>query len=426
MGIIDNLLRDVALPRMVRVRQVFADKALADVAAALRAELQAPVIADRIRKGARIAVAVGSRGLADLPLVVRGVVDKLRQRGAVPFIVPAMGSHGGASAEGQTALLAALGVTEASAGCPVVSSMDTVELGRLPNGLPVYMDKESMQADGIVVINRVKPHTSFSGPSESGLVKMLSIGLGKQKGAESCHAIGFAHMAQNIVDMAKVKLKHAPILFGVATVENANEKISRVAAVPAEQLIDLDAELLQEAKRNMPKILFNPLDVLVIDQMGKEFSGTGTDPHITGRTSTPYVETEQKVTRMVVLDLSDKSKGNATGMGLADICTRRLAEKVDEEATYANHLTSTVVWHAKVPMTMASDRRAIQAAVKTCNVPDRDRLRIVRIPNTLHLEQIEISEALLGEASRHPSIEVLGEPRAWAFDAQGNLTDLVH
>jgi len=426
MSTIDDLLRHIALPRMVRVRQLFADDALADVAAALREEMRATPIAALVKPGARIAVAVGSRGLADLPLVVNVVVDELKQRGARPFIVPAMGSHGGATAEGQTALLAALGVTEASAGCPIVSSMATVELGRLPNGLPVYMDEQAMQADGIVVVNRVKPHTSFSGPSESGLVKMLSIGLGKQKGAESCHALGFAQMAQNIVEMARVKLQHAPILFGVATVENAYEKISRVAAVPASDIIARDAELLQEAKHNMPCILFNPLDVLVVDRMGKEYSGTGMDPHITGRTSTPYVETRQQVTRMVVLDLSDKSKGNATGMGLADICSRRLVAKVDYDATYANHLTSTVVWHAKVPMTLPSDQRAIQAAVKTCNVPELARLRMVRIPNTLHLEHVEISEPMLDEAARHAQIEVLGEPRPWPFDADGNLTDLGH
>lgn len=424
MNLIDNLLRDTPLPRMVRVRQVFRDDALADVAAALRAEIAAPAIAQRIKPGARIAVAVGSRGLADLPLVVHVVVDELKRRGAQPFIVPAMGSHGSATAEGQQALLAALGVTEASAGCPIVSSMETVELGKLPNGLPVYMDKQSMLADGIVVINRVKLHTSFSGASESGLVKMLSIGLGKQRGAESCHAEGMEHMAQNIVDMARVKLKHAPVLFGVATLENASEKISRVAAVPAESLVERDAELLVEARRNMPSIPFTPLDVLVIDRMGKEFSGTGMDPHITGRTTTPFVTVAQRVKRMVVLDLSDKSKGNATGMGLADVCTRRLADKVDYEATYANHLTSTVIWHAKVPMTLPTDRRAIQAAAKTSNVPDLAALRVVRIPNTLHLEHLAVSEAMLDEAARHPAVEVLGDPQPWAFDAEGNLTDL--
>jgi len=426
MGIIESLLRDVELPKMVRVRQLFPSDALEDVAGALRAELGAPAIAGRVSKGARIAVAVGSRGLADLPLVVSTVIDELKRRGAAPFIVPAMGSHGGATAEGQTGVLAALGVTEASAGCPIVSSMETVQLGTLPNGLGIFMDRNAMQADGIVVINRVKPHTSFSGSHESGLVKMITIGLGKQKGADACHALGFAEMTKNIVDMAKVKLQKAPILFGVATVENAYEKISRVAAVAAEDIIAREEQLLLEAKNNMPSIRFNPIDILVVDQMGKLFSGTGTDPNITGRASTPYLETRQQVGKMIILDLSDKSKGNATGVGLADVCTRRLFDKIDLAATYANHITSTVIWHAKIPVIMDTDRLAIQVALKTSNVADRSRLRVVRIPNTLHLEHIEISESLLDEARRDPGIAVTGEPREWAFDAQGNLTDLAH
>jgi uncharacterized protein (DUF362 family) len=424
MGIVESLLQDVALPRMVRVRQLFADDALQDVAGALRSELRAPVIAERIRKGARVAVGVGSRGLADLPLVVNVVVDELKRRGALPFIVPAMGSHGGATAEGQTAVLAALGVTEASAGCPIVSSMETVQLGALDNGLSIYMDRNAMQADGIVVINRVKPHTSFSGSHESGLLKMITIGLGKQKGADACHSLGFAEMTKNIVDMARVKLQRSPILFGVATVENAYEKISRVAAIPAEDIVAREEQLLLQAKKAMPSIRFNPLDLLVVDQMGKQFSGTGTDPNITGRASTPYLETRQKVAKMVVLDLSDKSNGNATGVGLADICTRRLFDKIDLAATYANHITSTVLWHAKIPVIMDSDRLAIQVALKTSNVTDRSRLRVVRVPNTLHLEHIEISESLLDEARRNPGISVIGEPKEWAFDPQGNLTDL--
>lgn len=426
MAIIEKLLRDVPLPQMVRIRQNFPADALPDVAAALRDELRAPAIAGRIRSGARIAVAVGSRGMADLPLVVRGVVDELRARGAEPFVVPAMGSHGGATAEGQTAVLAALGVTEASAGCPILSSMETVELGALPNGLPVLMDRHAMEADGIVVINRVKPHTSFSGPSESGLVKMITIGLGKQGGADSCHALGFGQMAQNIVEMARIKLARTPILFGVATVENAYEKIARVAAVPAEAIVERDAELLQDAKGRMPRIPFDPLDVLVIDRMGKEYSGTGMDPNITGRASTPFVETRQRVARMVVLDLTEKTHGNATGMGLAEFTTRRFFDKIDFEATYANHITSTAVAHAKVPMLMESDRLAVQVAVKTCNLPDRGAVRLVRIPNTLHLEHIRISESLLDEARAQPGITVLGEPEPWAFDARGDLTDLEH
>jgi hypothetical protein len=421
MDILTSLLQNVALPRMIRVRQIFPDDALPDVAGAIRQQFREPAIAGRIGATKRIAVAVGSRGLADLPLLVSVVIDELKARGALPFIVPAMGSHGGATAEGQSALLAALGVTEASAGCPIVSSMSTVELGRLPNGLAVLIDEMAMQADGIVVINRIKPHTSFSGPSESGLVKMIAIGLGKQKGADSCHAAGYGQMAGNILDMARIKLAKAPILFGVATVENAYDRIAKIRLVPAEEIMETDQRLLLEAKANMPCISFNPLDVLVVDQMGKEFSGTGMDPNITGRASTPFIVAKQTVSKMVVLDLSETTRGNATGVGLADICTRRLVDKIDFGTTYANHITATALGGAKIPMTMASDRLAIQAAVKTCNAKDVGRLRLVRIRNTLHLDTIRISEAMLGEALRHPDIAVDGEPEEWEFGSLGNL-----
>ncbi|MDH5556161.1 MAG: nickel-dependent lactate racemase, partial [Alphaproteobacteria bacterium] len=380
MKVIEGLLKDVALPRMAPVRQLFDGTEEKDVAGAVLAEIAKPGIAERIRPGMTVAVGVGSRGLAELPTLVRATVEGLRARGAEPFIVPAMGSHGGATDEGQAALLAKLGVTAESVGCPIRSSMGTVELGRLPNGLPILMDRLAMQADGIVVINRVKPHTSFSGEIESGLAKMITIGLGKQQGAESCHAQGFGMMAENVVEMARIKLGIAPILFGIATVENAYDRIRHTEAVPAEEILAREPELLRMAKANMPRVLFNPLDVLVVDLIGKEFSGTGADPNITGRPGTPYLKTELEVGRLVYLALSPKSGGNATGMGLCDVTTRALFDGVDFAATYANHLTSTVLTGAKVPMMMDSDRRAVQAAIKTCNAPDMGRLRVVQIP----------------------------------------------
>lgn len=421
MEVIADLVRDVVLPRMAPVRQIFDDTTLPDVEAALRRSFRETDLGGRVAKGARIAVGVGSRGLAELPLLVRVTIDELKAMGAVPFIVPAMGSHGGATAEGQQNLLAALGVTEESAGCPIRSSMEVVHLGTLPNGVPIYMDKIAMEADGIVVINRVKPHTSFSGAIESGLAKMITIGLGKQKGADTAHAAGFGVMYDTIVEMTKVKLRETPILFGVASVENAYDRICVAEVVPAEAILDREVELLARAKEEMPRILFTPLDVLIVERMGKEFSGTGTDPHITGRAGTPYIQPKQKVSRFAILDLGERSGGNATGLGLADFCTKRLFEKIDFRAFYTNHITSTAMAGAKIPMIMENDRMAVQGAVKTCNAPDPARLRVVRIPNTLHLERIWISEALLDEAAANPQIEVLGEAEDWRFDATGRL-----
>ncbi|MHC1761238.1 MAG: lactate racemase domain-containing protein [Negativicutes bacterium] len=424
MGIVTELLQDIPLPKMVRISQNFSTFAIQDVAATLREELRKPTIAGRVKKDMRIAVAVGSRGVADIPLIVRIVVEELKKLGGKPFIVPAMGSHGGATAEGQAAVLAALGVTESSAGCPIISCMDTVELGVLENRLPVLMDKNAMQADGIVVINRVKPHTSFSGANESGLAKMITIGLGKQKGADSCHMLGFQHMEKLIVEMARIKFQQAPFLFGVGIVENSYDKVAKIAAIPAEEIIECEKQLLVEAKKNMPKILFNPLDILVVDSMGKEFSGAGCDPHVTGRASVPYITMRQQTTRLVVLDITDQSHGNATGMGLADITTRRLVDKIDFDFTYANVLTATTVQAARIPLTVETDRLAIQAAVKTCNVAEKSRIRMVRIPNTLHIGHIYISECMLEEARQQSNITVLDEPAEFVFDAAGNLADI--
>lgn len=424
MGIVAGLLKDTVLPRMVRARQSFPAGEVGDVAGALREELRKPSIAGRVRGKRRIAVAVGSRGVAQIALIVRVLVEELKALGAEPFIVPGMGSHGGATAEGQAQVLADLGVTEAGAGCPIRSSMDVVELGALPNGLPVYMDRNAMEADGIVVVNRVKPHTAFSGSIESGLVKMITIGLGKQKGADSCHAFGFGHMERNMIDMAKVKLARAPFLFGVGTVENAYDRVAKIVAVPAEEILGTEPALLAEARANMPSIPFDPLDVLIVDRMGKEISGSGMDPNITGRASNPYIKVTRRTTRMAVLDLTAASRGNAVAVGLADVITRRLFRKIDFEHTYANVLTSTVTRSGMIPLIMENDRLAIQAAVKTCNALDMGAVRMVRIRDTLHLEEIRFSECLLPEARGNPRLSILGPPEEIRFDGEGNLPDV--
>ena len=342
MNIIKELLKDVPLPKMVKIRQTFNADEILDVSAALSAALVESGQLAQIRPGMNIAIAAGSRGVAQIATLVRTTVAEVKKLGANPFVVPAMGSHGGATGAGQAEVLAHLGITEEYVGCPIVSSMEVVEISRLPNGMPVYIDKNAYQADGIIVINRIKPHTAFRGPNESGLVKMITIGLGKQKGAESCHAYGFKYMHDLIPAMAKEMLQLAPILFGIATVENAYDHVAKVVVAGAAELIETDRRLLIEAKAAMPRIEFSPIDVLVIDEIGKDVSGDGMDPNITGRYPTPYPTGGPEVSKMVVLDLTEKTGGNANGVGTADFTTKRLVNKTDFQALYANGITSTV------------------------------------------------------------------------------------
>jgi hypothetical protein len=421
MDVIKELLRGIPLPRLARIRQVFAASEVADVAGTLKDQLAKPGVIDTIKPGMQIAVGVGSRGVAEIPTLVRVTVDEIRKQGGKPFIVPAMGSHGGATAEGQREVLASLGVTEATVGCEIRATMEVVEIGRLDNGLPVYMDKFAHDADGIVVINRVKPHTAFRGEHESGVVKLITIGLGKQKGAESCHAFGFRYMAEHIVAMSAISLARTPILFGVATVENPYDHIARIAAIPACRLVETDKELLIEAKANMPRIMFDQFDVLIVERLGKDISGDGMDPNITGRYATPYASGGPDIAKIAVLDLTPATHGNANGMGAADFITRKLADKIDFKMVYANGLTGTAINFTRMPMVLDNDRDAILAAVKTCNAQNLSRARVVRIRNTLHLGEIFISESMLAEAQANPAIEILSPATDLVFDAAGNV-----
>lgn len=421
MDIIKELLKDVPLPRMVKIRQTFNADEILDVSAALSTALVDSGQLKQIKPGMNIAIAAGSRGVAQIATLVRTTVAEVKKQGANPFVVPAMGSHGGATAAGQAEVLAHLGITEEYVGCPIVSSMEVVEITRLPNGMPVYIDKNAYQADGIIVINRIKPHTAFRGPNESGLVKMITIGLGKQKGAESCHAYGFKHMHSLIPAMAQEMLKLAPIMFGIATVENAYDHVAKVVVAGAADLIETDRQLLIEAKAAMPRIEFSPIDVLVIEEIGKDISGDGMDPNITGRYPTPYPTGGPEVSKMVVLDLTEKTGGNANGVGTADFTTRRLVNKTDFQSLYANGITSTVVRPNAIPMTLDCDLDAIRAAVKTSNALDLSKVRLVRIKNTLQLGEIMISEAMLPDALSLANVTICSEPFEMQFDEQGNL-----
>ncbi|MEK8129865.1 DUF362 domain-containing protein [Paenibacillus filicis] len=421
MSVLRTLLQDIPVPQMVRIRQKFDGSKLENPVQVLKEELAKPGSVDRILPGQRVAVAVGSRGVANLAELTRATIEAIQAAGGEPFIVPSMGSHGGATAEGQKDVLHHLGVTEEAMGAPILSSMEVVQIDQLPNGLPVYVDKYAYEADAIVVINRVKPHTAFRGRIESGMLKMIAIGLGKQKGAEACHQLGFKYMAENVPAMARIMIDKLPIVFGVALVENAYDETCIVEVLPAEKMEEREVHLLEVAKARLPKILFDQIDVLVIDYIGKNISGDGMDPNVTGRYPTPYAHGGPDVSKMVVLDLTPETKGNANGVGTADFTTQRLVDKTNLAATYANGLTSTVCAPTKIATTLENDYYAIKAAVKTCNILDYTKCRLVRIQDTLHLGEIEISVNLLEEAQQHPDIEVISEPYELPFNEQGNL-----
>ncbi|WP_417722941.1 lactate racemase domain-containing protein [Salipiger sp.] len=425
-----KLLEGTRLPRMAPIRQRFEAVEAGDPAEAVRAAMRASDCAAQIRPGMSVALTVGSRGMAALEALVPAIVAALRAAGAEPFIVPSMGSHGGATAEGQIKVLAKLGITEQSAGCPIRSSMETVEVGRLDNGMPVRIDRLAQEADGIVLFNRIKPHTSFRHSNESGLIKMLAIGLGKQSGAENCHSRGIDWLGRLIVDMARVKLERAPILFGIGTIENAYDRLSEAVVLPREGMIEAEQPLLQKAMRNMPRLPLGspegalasgPLDVLVVDEIGKEFSGTGMDPNITGRASSNALSGGPDIARIAVLDVSERSAGNANGVARADIITDRLFDAYDREAVYANCLTSNMPNSGALPIAMPDDRSAILAAIKTCGAPDPDRITMLRVPNSLHLEYMLASETMLPTLAERPGVKILGDPEEMAFDDRGRL-----
>jgi len=414
---------NVPMPRMVPVRQKFPSFEIKDVAGEVKQLFARDERVKRIKKGDKIAVAVGSRGIRSIDLIVRALIDELKNLGAEPFIVPAMGSHGGATAEGQTRVLAGYGITEETMRVPIKSSMEVEQIGRLDNGLPVYLDKYALSSDGILVVNRVKPHTAFKAEYESGLLKMLAIGLGKHKGATAFHACGFDMFGTVLPQLGQVVIEKAPILGGLAIIENAYDRTARMELVWKEDLVQREKELLVEAKKLMPKILLNNLHLLIVHEIGKDISGSGMDPNITGRSASPHFHQDDglKVDKIVVLNLSPASGGNATGIGVADVTTKKVVDAMNLDYTYANVITSMVLSSAKIPVYMPSDYEAIQVALKTSLRVQHPNTRIVWIKNTLLLEKIYVSEPLLPEVQNHRQLEILGDPMPLQFNEHGNL-----
>lgn len=408
---------------MVEIRQKFDDTHIPveQIPEVIKDQLGQEKIASKIKKGDRIAITVGSRGIANIPLITRSIADVVKSRGGIPFVVPAMGSHGGATAEGQREVIEGYGVTEEAIGCKIIASMETVEIGKNADGGPVRMDKNAYEADGIIVAGRIKPHTGYRGDYESGLMKMMAIGLGKQAGAELIHQEGFKYMAYNIPLYGKAILKHANVIAGLAILENAYDRTRELIGLTPDEIITEEPKILPRAKSYMARILFDTCDVLVIDKIGKNISGDGMDPNISGRFPTPYATGGIDAQRVSVLGLTEETHGNGCGIGLADFTTQRLYKEFDFEKTYPNAITNTVSGEMKLPMILYNDKQAIQAAIKSCNEIDRSKPRVVRIADTLSMEKLMISEFMMEEAKKNPNIEILGEPEPMIFNSEDNL-----
>ena len=408
---------DFAIPKMIKVKQNFEDHKIEDVALAVKNEILKPEITQTIKSGASIAIGVGSRGVANIDIAVKSLVTSLKELGAVPFIFPAMGSHGGGTVENQTALLAGYGVTEDKVGAEVRATMETVVPIVLEGGAKVHMDKFAYEADGVILINRVKPHTNFRGAIESGIVKMMTIGMGKINGASELHGTyPMSNFGSALPNAAKHLLEKINFLFGVGLVEDAYDHTAIVEAIPSDQLFDKEANLQAMAKKLMGKICFDQIDVLVIDEIGKEISGGGGDPNITGNKNEPGFE-KPNVSKIVLLDLTDKTKGNATGFAAADVITKKLFDKIDFPTTYANVVASSKLEGGKIPIPMKDGDQAVRLALKTLNGIDPMNARVVRIKNTLKLAEIYVSEPMLKDVDANSMLEAITSPADMSFNS---------
>jgi hypothetical protein len=416
---IEALLAGIPIPRMARVEQHFTAVTLENYAGVLREKLEKD--ARGIKPGMKIAVTAGSRGIYGIDRILGIVVDFLKSRKAEPFIVTAMGSHGGATIGGQLDVLTSLGITEEAMGCRIVPGTDSERINTLPGDIPVMFDKAALGADGVVAVNRIKPHTGFRGKYESGLMKILAIGLGNHMGANYIHNCSEGEISAKIEAIATDILARVPVLFGVGILENCEDKIGHIEVIPAKDIPRREAELLKQARTMLPEIYFKNLDLLIVDRIGKNISGGGMDPNITGGFSAPGVETTPRPRFITVLDLTDETHGAAFGIGDADTTTRRLFDKIDFETTYPNCLVTRTPKLVKIPMIMGSQKQAILAALKMLPSAEPEKLRVVRIRDTLHIDTIWVSGALVNEADIYPGVTILEKPADMNFNAQGNL-----
>ncbi|HUR55146.1 MAG TPA: lactate racemase domain-containing protein [Gemmataceae bacterium] len=413
------------IPHVQLIRQTAPQPSVVDVAGETRRQWASSKTAKRIKPGMRIAVACGSRGINNILPIVKATVESLKELGAKPFIVGAMGSHGGATADGQRELLASYELDEAHLGVPVVTDMDAVTIGTNSMGQPVWWDKNALAADGVVTVSRVKPHTDFRGRYESGILKMLVIGLGKRHGADQHHSFGTRGLRDMMPESCKVIVERTPFLGGLAVLENANEETAHIEVVDRDQLFDREPPLLVKARELMGRLPFPAMDALIIGELGKNYSGAGIDPNVVGRMlieASPEAETNNpRITRIAVLDVSPESHGNATGVGIADLTTTRTLAAIDQVPFRMNNLTARFLWRSKLPIAFDTDREVIAAAVETCWQPVFDHIKFAFIPNTLEVTDLWVSAPLAEEAKKNPNLELVGGPVPLPFDAAGNV-----
>lgn len=395
--------------KLIRVKQKFPNECIEDIETAVKDEMQKSEA--KFIRGSIIAIAVGSRGIKNIHRVVKATTEYLKTLGVKPFIVPAMGSHGGANAKGQKEVLESYGITEEYVGVPIRSSMEVIELPQGDLCHKVFMDRYASEADGIIVINRVKVHTDFHGKTESGLLKMCVIGLGKHKQALEMHRYGVYGLRELIPIAAKHILLNSKILLGIGIVENAYDQTMVIKAVRPEVMEEEEVKLLDICRENMPKLPVDRLDLLIVDEMGKDITGVGIDPNITGRIRIRNEKEPEKpdITNIVVTDLTESSHGNALGMGLADFITKRLYDKIDFKATYENVLTSTFLERGKMPIVADTDKKAVEYALRTCGQISPENARVIRIKNTLHLGEIYVSQSVYEEIKECENIEIMGQ-----------------
>lgn len=423
MQVVTNLISGVSIPKMVKVRQKFDDTHISDnnIEHLVREQLDKPEILGKIKSGMNVAITCGSRGIKNYALMAKTIVNLVKEHGGIPFIVAAMGSHGGATSAGQRQILADYGITEETMKCQIKSDMDTVKIGHCDKfDTDVRIDKNAANADAIIVFNRIKIHTSFHGSYESGLMKMMAIGLGKQHGANIIHAVKPDLMDQVVEMHGKICLENAPVIGGLGVIENAFDDTWKIIGLTPNEIVKEEPKLLIEAKHQFATLLFDSCDVLVVDKIGKNISGDGMDPNVTGRFAT-NIHGGIQVDKIVVLDLTDETHGNAQGIGNAEVTTRRLERKMRREMTYPTAVTNKFLGLDKMPMVMDNDKEALQLALKACYTERTETLRVIHIQDTSHLEYIEISESLLAEAKENSKIEILSSPFDWAFNKFGNL-----